>query len=66
MQFNQENKNLKLGKAFDSISDFKFPLAKNQIFTLNYNNLNYSKYIGIYSADIFIKENKKSRSILDD
>lgn len=66
--FNQENKNLKLGKAFDSISDFKFPLAKNQIFTLHdYNNLNYSKYIGIYSADsLSSKKNKKSRSILDD
>ena len=66
--FNKENKNFKLGKAFDNVSDFKFPLAKNQIYTLHdYNNYNYNKYIGIYTEDsLSNKKSKNSRSILDD
>ena len=68
VNFNKKSEDLKLGKAFDNVSDFKFPLAKNQIFTLHdYNNLNYNNYIGIYSADsLSSNKKKKSRSILDD
>ena len=66
--FNKENDNFKLGKAFDNVSDFKFPLAKNQIYTLHdYNNNNYNKYLGIYTEDsLSNKKPKNSRSILDD
>ena len=67
-EFNDQFDNLKLGKTFDHINDFKFPLAKGQIFTLHdYNNKDYNKYIGIYSSKSLSTENdKKSRSILDD
>ena len=66
--FNNDNTNFKLGRAYDNVSDFKFPLAKNQIFTLHdYENENYNKYVGIYSADSLVeKKNEKFRSILDD
>ena len=66
--FNNDNTNFKLGRAYDNVSDFKFPLAKNQIFTLHdYENENYNKYIGIYEAEsLSSNKNKKSRSILND
>ena len=48
-EFNKEFKDLKLGKFFDHINDFKFPLAKGQIYTLHdLNNVDYEKYIGIF------------------
>ena len=67
-EFNKTNVDLKLGKSFDHIIDFKFPLAKGQIFTLHdFKNENYNKYVGIYSADSLVeKKNEKFRSILDD
>ena len=34
-EFNTEFKDFKLGKSFDHINDFKFPLAKGQIYTLH-------------------------------
>ena len=65
-EFNAKNLNLKLGKTLDHINDFKFPLAKGQIYTLHdYNNSDYSKYIGIYSPDSLSK-NQNVRSILND
>ena len=67
-EFNINNKDLKLGKTFDHISDFKFPLAKGQVFMLHdFNNEDYNKYIGIYSQDS-LTQNKKDnlRSLLDD
>ena len=59
---------IKLGKTFDHINDFKFPLAKGQIYTLHdLNNLDYNKYIGIYSEDsLSEKKDDKFRSILND
>ena len=66
--FNKENTNFQFGKNFDHIGDFKFPLGKGQILTLHdYNNKEYTKYIGIYSAES-LSNNKKntSRSILND
>ena len=51
-EFNNQFKKIKLGKTFDHITDFKFPLAKGQIYTLHdFDNENYNKYIGIYSTD---------------
>lgn len=65
-EFNEKNSNLKLGKTLDHINDFKFPLAKGQIYTLHdYNNKDYYKYIGIYSSDS-LSENQNLRSILND
>ena len=46
-EFNSENKYLKIGLAPDSINDFKFPLAKGQLFMLNhFKHTDYKKYIG--------------------
>ena len=46
-EFNYENKNLKIGLAPDNINDFKFPLAKGQLFMLNhFNHPDYKKYVG--------------------
>ncbi len=45
--FNKENSNIKIGKSFDNINDFRFPLGKNQLFMLhNYNHKDYNKFIG--------------------
>ena len=67
-EFNDQHKDIKLGKTFDHINDFKFPLAKGQIYTLHdLNNLDYNKYIGIYSEDsLSEKKDDKFRSILND
>lgn len=67
-EFNDQHEDLKLGKTFDHINDFKFPLAKGQIYTLHdFNNSDYDKYIGIYSDDSLSgKKDKKLRSILND
>ena len=67
-EFNDHYENLKLGKTFDHINDFKFPLAKGQVYTLHdINNSDYNKYIGIYSEDSLSNQNdKKFRSILND
>ena len=67
-EFNKEFKDLKLGKFFDHINDFKFPLAKGQIYTLHdLNNVDYEKYIGIYNSESLSgKKKDKFRSLLDD
>ena len=67
-EFNHQSNELKLGKTLDHINDFKFPLAKGQIYTLHdFNNQDYNKYVGIYSSDSLSKKDKdKSRSILND
>ena len=57
-EFNSEKKNLKIGLAPDSINDFKFPLAKGQLFMLNhFNHKDFKKYIGF--------ENEETLSIND-
>ena len=67
-EFNNQFKKIKLGKTFDHITDFKFPLAKGQIYTLHdFENENYNKYIGIYSTDsLSNKKNEQFRSLIDD
>lgn len=67
-EFNTEFKDFKLGKSFDHINDFKFPLAKGQIYTLHdLNNKDYNKYIGIYNSESLSGKNEeKLRSLLDD
>ena len=67
-EFNIKFKEFKLGKYFDHINDFKFPLAKGQIYTLHdLNNLDYEKYIGIYDSESLSgKKKDKFRSLLDD
>ena len=67
-EFNNQFKKIKLGKTFDHITDFKFPLAKGQIYTLHdFDNENYNKYIGIYStASLSNKKNEQFRSLIDD
>lgn len=67
-EFNKEFRDLKLGKFFDHINDFKFPLAKGQIYTLHdLNNVDYEKYIGIYNSESLSgKKKDKFRSLLDD
>lgn len=67
-EFNAQSKNIKLGKTFDHITDFKFPLAKGQIYTLHdFENEDYNKYIGIYSPNsLSSKNNEKFRSLIDD
>ena len=67
-EFNNQFKKIKLGKTFDHITDFKFPLAKGQIYTLHdFDNENYNKYIGIYSTDsLSNKKNEQFRSLIDD
>ena len=59
-EFNIENKNLKIGLAPDSVNDFKFPLAKGQLFMLNhFDHPDYRKYIGFEGEDtLSIKDNK--------
>lgn len=67
-EFNNTFKEFKLGKTLDHINDFKFPLAKGQVYTLHdFNNIDYKKYIGIYASDS-LTDNKegKFRSVLDD
>ena len=67
-EFNNKFTDFKLGKCLDHINDFKFPLAKGQIYTLHdLNNVDYEKYIGIYDSDSLTgKDKDKFRSILDD
>ena len=67
-EFNNQFKKIKLGKTFDHITDFKFPLAKGQIYTLHdFENENYNKYVGIYSTDsLSNKKNEQFRSLIDD
>ena len=67
-EFNIKFKEFKLGKYFDHINDFKFPLAKGQIYTLHdLNNVDYEKYIGIYNSESLSgKKKDKFRSLLDD
>jgi len=67
-EFNNQFEGLKLGKTFDHINDFKFPLGKGQVYTLHdLNNSDYDKYIGIYSEESLSgKNDKKFRSILND
>ena len=67
-EFNINFKEFKLGKSFDHINDFKFPLAKGQIYTLHdLNNVDYEKYIGIYDSESLSgKKKDKFRSLLDD
>ncbi len=67
-EFNNKFKDLKLGKSLDHINDFKFPLAKGQVYTLHdFNNNDYNKYIGIYSANsLSTKDKEKFRSLIDD
>ena len=67
-EFNIKFKEIKLGKSFDHINDFKFPLAKGQIYTLHdLNNVDYEKYIGIYNSESLSgKKKDKFRSLLDD
>ena len=67
-EFNINNNDLKLGKTFDHISDFKFPLAKGQVFMLHdFKNDDYNKYIGIYSSDSLSANKKENlRSLMDD
>jgi hypothetical protein len=46
-EFNRTSQNIKIGKSHDNIMDFKFPLAKNNLFMIhNFNHLDYNKYIG--------------------
>jgi hypothetical protein len=46
-EFNNENKNIKIGFSLDNINDFKFPLAKNMLFLLHkFDHCDYTKYIG--------------------
>ncbi len=66
-EFNKQNSNFQLGKPVDHLNDFKFPLAKGQLYTLhNFKNEQYNQYIGIYSSDSLTGSNKKIRSLLDD
>lgn len=67
-EFNDQFQKIKLGKTFDHITDFKFPLAKGQIYTLHdFENEDYNRYIGIYSADsLSNRKNEQFRSLIDD
>ena len=67
-EFNNQFENLKLGKTFDHITDFKFPLGKGLIYLLHdFKNKDYDRYIGIYSSDSLSEANNdKIRSLLDD
>ena len=67
-EFNNQFENLKLGKTFDHITDFKFPLGKGLIYLLHdFKNKDYDRYIGIYSSDSLSETNNdKIRSLLDD
>ena len=66
-EFNKQNSNFQLGKPVDHLNDFKFPLAKGQLYTLhNFKNEQYNQYIGIYSPDSLTGSNNKIRSLLDD
>ena len=66
-EFNKQNSNFQLGKPIDHLNDFKFPLAKGQLYTLhNFKNEQYNQYIGIYSSDSLTGSDKKIRSLLDD
>ena len=59
-EFNLENKNLKIGLAPDSVNNFKFPLAKDQLFMLSYfDHPDYRKYEGFKSeSSLSINDNK--------
>ena len=62
-EFNSENKNLKIGLAPDSVNDFKFPLAKGQLFMLNhFNHLDYKKYIGFEGEETLAINDSKIKT----
>lgn len=51
-EFNRENVDIKIGFAFDSINDFKFPLARNSLFTMHhFHHHDYNKFIGVDDED---------------
>ncbi len=51
-EFNNINKDFKLGLSLDNINDFKFPLGKSHLFMLNnFNHKDYKKYIGFETED---------------
>ena len=57
-EFNNDNKNFKLGSSIDHIADFKFPLAKGQLFTLhNFEHKDYFKYIGDHADQTLSLDN---------
>ena len=59
-EFNDKNKDLKLGLSLDNINDFKFPLGKGHLFMLNnFNHKDFNKYIGFETENtLSINDNK--------
>jgi len=56
-EFNDQNKEIKIGKSLDNISDFKFPIGSNHLYMMHcFEHIDYDKYIGKYSEnDLRIK-----------
>ncbi len=59
-EFNNVNKNFKIGTHIDHVADFKFPLAKNLLYTFhNFNHKDYFKFIGTDNSNLMSINNKK-------
>ena len=59
-EFNQDNNNYKIGTNIDHVADFKFPLAKNLLYTFhNFNHNDYYKFIGTDDSNLMSMDNKK-------
>ncbi len=59
-EFNETNKDFKIGTHIDHVADFKFPLAKNLLYTFhNFKHTDYYKYIGTDDSNLMSIGNKK-------
>lgn len=59
-EFNKANNDFKIGTHIDHVADFKFPLAKNLLYTFhNFNHRDYYKYIGTDDSNLMSMDNKK-------
>jgi hypothetical protein len=64
-EFNQFNSEFKFGYAYDSLMNYKFPLAKNNLFTLHYfSHPKYLDFVGYENENISPKS-RYVRSFLD-
>ena len=51
-EFNDQNKEIKIGKSLNNISDFKFPIGSSHLYMMHcFEHIDYDKYIGKYSEN---------------
>ena len=58
-EFNKLNNNIKIGKSVDNIKDFRFPLAKGKLYSIQkFDHVDYNKYLGLKMNKLFLNETK--------